>query len=112
MHVPDGFLSPQITVPAYAVSAPLWAWGVRRHFGRDPSGIWLPECGYYPGLDRFLAEPARPQGLADDFIRCLLPDRSGALWIGTNGGLHRMLSASPAAFERCRADNADPANLP
>jgi cobalt/nickel transport system permease protein len=34
MHVPDGFLSPQITLPAYAVAAPLWAWGVRRHFGR------------------------------------------------------------------------------
>ena len=34
MHVPDGFLSPQITVPAYAVSAPLWAWAARRHFGR------------------------------------------------------------------------------
>jgi 1,4-alpha-glucan branching enzyme len=28
----------------------------RRHFGRDPTGIWLPECGYYPGLDAFLAE--------------------------------------------------------
>jgi 1,4-alpha-glucan branching enzyme len=28
----------------------------RRHFGRDPVGIWLPECGYFPGADRFLAE--------------------------------------------------------
>jgi 1,4-alpha-glucan branching enzyme len=28
----------------------------RRHFGRDPAGIWLPECGYYPGLDAYLAE--------------------------------------------------------
>ena len=28
----------------------------RRHFGKDPAGIWLPECGYYPGLDAFLAE--------------------------------------------------------
>src|SRR5215208_3820881 len=28
----------------------------RRHFGRDPVGIWLPECGYYPGLDPYLAE--------------------------------------------------------
>src|SRR5215208_7087726 len=28
----------------------------RRHFGRDPAGIWLPECGYYPGLDPLLAE--------------------------------------------------------
>jgi cobalt/nickel transport system permease protein len=34
MHVPDGFLSPQITIPAYAVAAPLWAVGVRRYFGR------------------------------------------------------------------------------
>ncbi len=34
MHVPDGFLSPQITIPAYAVAAPLWAWAARRHFGR------------------------------------------------------------------------------
>jgi cobalt/nickel transport system permease protein len=33
MHLPDGFLSPQITLPAYAVSAPLWAWAARRHFG-------------------------------------------------------------------------------
>jgi 1,4-alpha-glucan branching enzyme len=28
----------------------------RRHFGRPARGIWLPECGYYPGVDAFLAE--------------------------------------------------------
>ena len=28
----------------------------RRHFGRSPAGIWLPECGYYPGVDELLAE--------------------------------------------------------
>ena len=28
----------------------------RRHFGREPAGMWLPECGYYPGLDALLAE--------------------------------------------------------
>jgi len=28
----------------------------RRHFGRNPTGIWLPECGYFPGLDHYLAE--------------------------------------------------------
>jgi 1,4-alpha-glucan branching enzyme len=28
----------------------------RRHFGKDPVGIWLPECGYFPGLDAVLAE--------------------------------------------------------
>lgn len=33
MHVPDGFLSPVVTVPAYAVAAPLWVLAARRHFG-------------------------------------------------------------------------------
>jgi 1,4-alpha-glucan branching enzyme len=28
----------------------------RRRFGRDPQGIWLPECAYYPGLDEVLAD--------------------------------------------------------
>ncbi len=27
-----------------------------RHFGRRPAGIWLPECGYAPGVDRILRE--------------------------------------------------------
>jgi len=27
-----------------------------RHFGREPRGIWLPECGYYEGLDTILGE--------------------------------------------------------
>ncbi len=26
-----------------------------RLFGREPGGIWLPECGYYPGLETVLA---------------------------------------------------------
>lgn len=26
----------------------------RQHFGRQARGIWLAECGYYPGADRFL----------------------------------------------------------
>lgn len=26
----------------------------RRFFGRTPAGMWVPECGYYPGLDAIL----------------------------------------------------------
>jgi cobalt/nickel transport system permease protein len=33
MHIPDGFLAPIITVPAYAVAAPFWLWAGRKHFG-------------------------------------------------------------------------------
>lgn len=28
----------------------------RKHLGRDPKGIWLPECGYFPGAEKFLKE--------------------------------------------------------
>jgi 1,4-alpha-glucan branching enzyme len=28
----------------------------RQLFGRDPRGIWLPECGYFPGVEKFLVE--------------------------------------------------------
>jgi 1,4-alpha-glucan branching enzyme len=27
----------------------------RMHFGRHPRGIWLPECAYAPGIDKYLA---------------------------------------------------------
>jgi cobalt/nickel transport system permease protein len=35
VHVPDGFLSPAITLPALGAAAPLWAVALRRHFGRS-----------------------------------------------------------------------------
>ncbi|MGR9051967.1 MAG: glycoside hydrolase family 57 protein [Gammaproteobacteria bacterium] len=28
----------------------------RRQFGEAPTGFWLPECGYYPGLEKLLKE--------------------------------------------------------
>jgi 1,4-alpha-glucan branching enzyme len=36
----------------------------RRHFGRLPRGIWLPECGYAPGLE----EPLREAGIRFFFV--------------------------------------------
>src|SRR5512143_2068595 len=49
MHVPDGFLSPQITVPAYAISAPLWAWASKKHFGHAATDA-LPAIGSLTAL--------------------------------------------------------------
>lgn len=36
-----------------------------RQFGRAPRGIWLPECGYFPGLDEVLAEAGLKYFLVD-----------------------------------------------
>jgi cobalt/nickel transport system permease protein len=49
MHVPDGFVSPQITLPAFAIATPLWAWAARRHFGRA-SAESLPVIGSLTAL--------------------------------------------------------------
>src|SRR5579863_317391 len=52
-----GFLPLMAMIPA-AVRAQVQvgAQEYARHFGRPARGIWLPECGYYPGVDEFLAE--------------------------------------------------------
>jgi len=52
-----GYL-PLLSVNEAAVRAQIGV-GVRHYeqiFGRKPKGFWLPECGYYPGVDRLLAE--------------------------------------------------------
>jgi cobalt/nickel transport system permease protein len=49
MHVPDGFLSPQLTLPAYAVATPLAAWAARRHLGRAGAEA-LPRLGTLTAL--------------------------------------------------------------
>jgi len=28
----------------------------KKHFGREPKGIWLPECGYKPGIEEYLSD--------------------------------------------------------
>jgi len=49
VHLPDGFLSPQITVPAWTAALPLWGWAVRRHFGRAAAEA-LPVMGSLTAL--------------------------------------------------------------
>lgn len=58
-------------LPLYAVdrdyASPHVRVAVRSHrevFGRNPPGVWLPECGYVPGLDQKLAD----EGLCYFFV--------------------------------------------
>lgn len=67
-----GYLPLMETVPR-AVRAQIRA-AVRTHerfLGRRPRGIWLPECGYYPGVDEILKEEG---------IRFFIMDRHGILF--------------------------------
>ena len=67
----------------------------RRHFGRNPRGIWLPECGYTDGADQLLAQ----QG-----IRYFFMDTHGVLNARPRPplGIHAPLftPAGVAAFAR------------
>jgi cobalt/nickel transport system permease protein len=49
MHIPDGFISPQLSLPAYAVAAPLWVWAARRHLGHEAAES-LPVIGSLTAL--------------------------------------------------------------
>ncbi|MEI6226876.1 MAG: energy-coupling factor ABC transporter permease [Deltaproteobacteria bacterium] len=49
MHVPDGFLSPTITLPAWGAAAPLWYWAARRNFGASSTDS-LPVLGSLTAL--------------------------------------------------------------
>ena len=52
-----GFLPLMDTVPqAVRAQVQVAAQHYRKLLGREPSGIWLPECGYLPGQERFLRE--------------------------------------------------------
>ncbi|MGE5707623.1 MAG: glycoside hydrolase family 57 protein [Bacteroidota bacterium] len=52
-----GFL-PLLSINPEAVRAQIHvaANHYEHHFGRRPKGIWLPECGYFPGVDQYLRE--------------------------------------------------------
>jgi len=52
-----GFL-PLLNVNPASVRAQIFigAEHYTKTFGRPPKGIWLPECGYFPGLDKVLKE--------------------------------------------------------
>jgi 1,4-alpha-glucan branching enzyme len=52
-----GFLPLMDPVPqAVRAQVQVAARHYRKHFDRDPSGIWLPECGYLPGHETYLRE--------------------------------------------------------
>ena len=67
----------------------------RECFGRDPRGIWLPECAYTPGIEKFLQEAE---------IRWFIVDSHGVLFADPKP-VHGIFApiftrSGPAAFGR------------
>ncbi len=67
-----------------------------------------PESG---ALETFVHDPERADSLSPGRILALHEDRGGALWIGTETGLDRMLDDTEGRFEHFRADPARPGSL-
>ncbi len=59
MHIPDGFISPQTYLPAYAVAAVLWAYAARR-VKRELDADTLPFLAAYTALSFVLMMVALP----------------------------------------------------
>lgn len=51
-----GFLPLMLNDKAARAQIELGCREFERHFGRRPRGIWLPECGYRPGIDPMLCD--------------------------------------------------------
>ena len=51
-----GFLPLMVTEAGVRAQIQIAAANYRKHFGRGPRGIWLPECAYAPGIDKYLRE--------------------------------------------------------
>src|SRR5256714_9653270 len=51
-----GFLPLISTTEAKRAQISVAVENYRKHFGRHPRGIWLPECAYEPGLENLLAD--------------------------------------------------------
>ena len=51
-----GFLPLMATDSSVRAQIQVAAANYKKHFGRGPRGIWLPECAYAPGIDKHLRE--------------------------------------------------------
>ena len=59
---------------------------------------------------RYTHDPARPESLVSNNVQYVTRSRDGRLWVGTTGGLDRLLPDG-SGFEHFRHDPADPTSL-
>lgn len=71
--------------------------------------------GAPPVFQHYQRVPGEPNSLSNDTVTTIYKDRSGVLWVGTLGGLHRLVPAtdgrSAPAFMRYRHEAGNPNSL-
>ncbi|MEJ7618886.1 MAG: 1,4-alpha-glucan branching protein domain-containing protein [Pyrinomonadaceae bacterium] len=60
-----GFLPLMSSLDAQRAQIEIAVANYRKHFGRQPRGIWLPECAYQPGIEHLLAAAGIEYFIAD-----------------------------------------------
>ena len=65
--------------------------------GTRDSGLYRLDLGTRQ-LTRFVHDPVTPSSLIDDRIYAISIDRSGRLWVGTDGGLDRLDQGAEGSF--------------
>jgi len=68
------------------------------------------------GFIRYLNKPSNPSSISSNFVRVIYEDRSGVLWVGTNGGgLNKLIPGenpgAPATFSHYREKDGLPNNV-
>ncbi len=69
-------------------------------FGRSPKGFWLPECGYRPGLERFLGQSGIDYTALEPQAGPGFPETAYFYPFAINGGEVAALARAPDACRR------------
>jgi len=71
--------------------------------------------GSPPTFIRYQTDPNDPHSLSNNYVYSIYENRSGTLWVGTDGGLNRLIpgvkEGSPPTFIRYQTDTNDPKSL-
>lgn len=116
LHCLDIRPSPFAALPVggLATTGPVWAVAAtpgRLWLGTEHQGLLELQASTGAVRARWRHQPAQPGSLADDYVRCVLADADGGLWVGLQHHGLDYRPAGAAAFRHFRHAAARPGSL-